>query len=130
MKLHIYSEGVEFEDYSINLKDSFQLLENQSTQHEVEDNFIGFTLDDDNQAMIQFIRVSEEKWVVDIPTYEDKKYIRSLSSIINHHLVFSITRDFFDETATIQQTIKEQDYDKLIECVKLRYGIVFDFEVS
>ncbi|MHA2276794.1 MAG: hypothetical protein ACXAC2_13560, partial [Candidatus Kariarchaeaceae archaeon] len=75
MKLHVYSEGIELEDYSVNLEDSFQLLENQSSKSEVEDNFIGFTLDDDDLSVIQFVRRTKEEWLLDIPTYENKQYV-------------------------------------------------------
>ncbi|MHA2030394.1 MAG: hypothetical protein ACW99A_09375 [Candidatus Kariarchaeaceae archaeon] len=130
MKLHVYSEGIELEDYSVNLEDSFQLLENQSSKSEVEDNFIGFTLDDDDLSVIQFVRRTKEEWLLDIPTYENKQYVGSLSSLIGHHQVFSMTREFFNTDSTINKSIRDRDYDSVIEYSKKRFGISYKFEVS
>ena len=130
MKLHIYSDGIELDNEPILLQQAFKLLEKQSDRSVVEDNFIGFTIDNDENAIIQFIRYNENKWTVDIPTYAEINYKGALTNQISHDLVFSITRDFFDENSLLHKSIKIKNYEDVIEYIKTRYGIVFELEVE
>lgn len=130
MKLHIYSDEFELEHEPISLQEAFELLEKQSDQTTVEDNFIGFTMDNDDQIILQFIRNSVKKWTVDIPTYENKQYSGALTYQISQDLVFSLTRDFFDSNSVFHKSLKSKNYEGVIEYSKMRYGIVFEYNIK
>ncbi|OLS24453.1 MAG: hypothetical protein HeimC2_22590 [Candidatus Heimdallarchaeota archaeon LC_2] len=130
MKLHIYTDGMELENEPISLQQAFELLEKQSDHSMVEDNFIGFTIDNDDKAIIQFIRFNEKKWTIDIPAYEEMRYIGALTNQVSHDLVFSITRDFFDTNSLFHKSIKLKKYENITEYMKTRYGVIFEFEVK
>ncbi len=130
MKLHIYSDEFEMDNEPISLQEAFELLEKQSDQTTVEDNYIGFTMDNDDQIILQFFRNSANKWAVDIPTYENKQYTGALTYQLSHDLVFSLTRDFFDASSLFHKSMQLKNYEGAIEYLKMRYGIVFKFNVK
>lgn len=130
--MHAYSRGQDFVAEKVTLDDAFEFLHAQSTEAEYDENFIGFTSEDDDKAMVQFIRHTDQDWTVDIPTFTgpNREYTGALNCKITKDLVHALTRDFFDYTNTFYNDIVKRDYDNVIEYCKVRYGIVFDLEVS
>ena len=128
MKLHIYSDEIELDNEPILIQQAFELLEKQSDQTKVEDNFIGFTMDDG--VILQFIRETEKKWTIDIPLYDKSQYTGALTNQISHDLVFSITRDFFDSNSLLGTLMQSKKYDEVCEYMKTRYGIIFELDVN
>lgn len=130
MKVHVYSNEIELEDYPITLGEAFELLEKQSTIDQVDDNFIGFTFDDNKNAVIQFIRVTDKEWKIDIPTYKINEYQGALTSKLLNQSVFTITRDFFNDDSVFHKSISDNEYARVISHFKSMYGLILELENS
>lgn len=130
MKLHVFSNEIEFENLHISLNEAFELLEKQSSQESLEDNFIGFTFDDDEQAVIQFIRINDQEWILDIPTYVNSAFQGAINSPLLQRQVFSITQDFFHNGSTLHNAFSEKDFTKVISYLKSQYGLILKAESS
>jgi len=113
MLLHVNSNDLHVEDELVSINVAFELLDSQSHLSVMEDNFIGFALPENQEVIIQFVRKSTKKWVIDIPTYLDHEYVGSLSAEIPHDIVFRIVMDFFDENSKIKVHMSNGEYSKI-----------------
>lgn len=128
--MHAFSRGQDFVNEKVTIAEAFEFLNVQSTEIEYDDNFIGFSPETDNTVILQFIRHNQESWTVDIPTYVENDYKGSLNTAMHKDLVFSLVRDFFDENNQLYANMLNHRYDEVNEYCKVRYGIIFDFEVN
>ncbi|MCE7734627.1 MAG: hypothetical protein GPJ54_07115 [Candidatus Heimdallarchaeota archaeon] len=128
MKLHVFSAEIEFDNLRISLSEAFELLEKQSSQETVVDNFIGFTFDNNEQAVIQFVRINDQDWILDIPSFVNNVFQNAMSTSLAQQQVFSITRDFFQENSILHNAFSEQDFTKVINYLKKQYGLILQVE--
>ncbi len=126
MLIHQFSHNQDIENVKITLEEAFQRLDMQFTETEEVDNFIGFTHPDHEHVFIQFIRHDALIWTIDIPVFQDNEYINSLSGKIDHNTVFSIVMEFFNEDSFFQKNFITQNYQKIIDDCKNRWGLIMD----
>lgn len=130
MKLHVLSTEIEFENLRISLNEAFELLDKQSSQESLEDNFIGFTFDHDEQAVIQFVRINDQEWILDIPRYINNAFQDAMSTPLLHQQVFSVTQDFFHNDSNLHLAFFEKDFSKVISYLKSQYGLILKADTS
>lgn len=125
MYVHLFSHGEDLFKEKVNVHEACQLMELQSTVEEEEDSFIGFTHPSSDDALIQFLRMKKDEWVLDIPIYEKSNYIGSLVTEINHSLALTIITEFFHPTA-FQQSIIEGEANTISSITRERWSIAFN----
>ena len=124
MFLHCYSKGQDIENVSISQPEAFSLIENQETIETDEDTFIGFTLEQSEFAVLQFIRLTESDWLIDIPRYSNSTYVGTLNAEISHSLVFLIVNEFFN-TTILQNAFIKNNYEEIQSISKNRWKLIF-----
>lgn len=127
MKIHLYSQGKDLANQKITFEEAMFFLENQDTIEQDQDNFIGFTASDHQDAVLQFVREEEDKWVIDIPVVKNDEYLGSYVSVGNHSIIISMVTNFFIKDANLRKAIVRQDYDLLEEECASRWSIAFHF---
>lgn len=125
MYVHLFSRGEDFLREKINVDDACKLIELQETMDEESDNFIGFTHPRSEDAVIQFIRVKKDEWLLDIPMIDDDSYSGSLVTKVSHSLTLIIVFEFYNNTP-FQKAILDKNYDGLQETCRKRWEIAFD----
>lgn len=125
MYVHLFSRGEDFLREKINVDDACKLIELQETMDEESDNFIGFTHPRSEDAVIQFIRVKKDEWLLDIPMTDDDSYSGSLVTKVSHSLTLIIVFEFYNNTP-FQKSILDKNYDGLQETCRKRWEIAFD----
>ena len=120
--VHFNSQGNSAEDEPISINEAFYLVENQDSIKDDEESYLGFTHSKD--AIIQFIRLSKDRWILDIPTYDGDEYKGSLNCEINHSYVFIIISEFFDSTP-FQGSIIAKDYENLKKISQERWNLAY-----
>lgn len=128
MYVHLFSRGEDFFQEKLNVDDACKLIELQETVEEEEHNFIGFTHPRSEDAMIQFVRMATDEWVLDIPTYKDGDYKGTYLTEINHSLTLTIVVEFYHQTP-LQQAIINANYEQLLKIFRERWKIEFNFEI-
>ncbi|MCY3412571.1 MAG: hypothetical protein INQ03_13110 [Candidatus Heimdallarchaeota archaeon] len=126
MYVHLYSRGEDFFKEKVNVHEACQLIELQQTKKEEEDNFIGFTHPKNEDAVIQFVRILKDEWLIDIPMIDNNRYVGSLVSEINHSLVLIVVTEFFHNTP-LQQAILDKKYEDVMDIFKQRWKVPFNF---
>jgi hypothetical protein len=101
-------------------------MEEQQTEKQEADNFIGFTHPKDEDVFIQFTRNSKTLWTIDIPKFENSEYHSSLSGKLSHDTVFSIVMDFFDFNSYFHQNLSKKNYNHIENECKSRWGIILE----
>ena len=124
MLFHCYSHGQDISNTKISQHEAFSLIENQETTETDEDAFIGFTLEQSEFAVLQFVRLSEIHWLIDLPTYSNSTYTGSLTTEISHSIVFVILNEFFNNTP-FQEALINNDYEEIQTICKTRWKLVF-----
>lgn len=128
LKVHAYSKQEELFEELLDIDQIFQLIEEQDTQEEEEDNFIGFTAPSSQYAIIQFIRQNKIDWIIDIPCYDDSyDYFGSLVTALTHNLIFSIVSAFYYNSYDFQTLVNNRDYIKIKELFNSQWKINFNF---
>ena len=124
MFLHCYSHGQDINNTRISQHEAFSLIENQETIETDEDTFIGFTLEASEFAVLQFVRLTKDDWLIDIPKYSNSIYIESLIAEISHSFVFILLNEFFN-TITFQNAFINGNYDELQTIFKNKWKLIF-----
>jgi len=73
----------------INLEEALREIDRFPT---VEGNFIG--LINEKEEIIQFVRLGEDEWMIDVPVNQDGKFLYSLQDEIEHSVVRKIVTRF------------------------------------
>jgi hypothetical protein len=62
------------EDIDVSLETALKRIDEQPTEKQVENNFIGFHSEDDKDDLIQFIRIETDRWMIDAPIMVNGTY--------------------------------------------------------
>lgn len=73
----------------VNLKEALREVDKFST---VEGNFVGFI--NEKEETIQFVRFEEDQWLIDVPIFQDGKFLYSLQDEIKYSQVKGIVTNF------------------------------------
>ncbi len=125
MYVHLYSRGEDLFKEKLSVHEACQLVELQSTIEEEQDNFIGFTHPSSDDAIIQFIRMNKNEWILDIPMYNNGEYTGSLVTKIDHSHTLMIVTEFYHKTE-FQAAIISGKYKILQEIVIKKWKISFN----
>jgi len=120
---HVYSNGKTMENQPVTFDEAMFLVEHQDTFYEDEENFLGFTSPKHQDAVIQFVREEEDKWVVDVPVVREDTYMGSYVTVASHSKVVTIITNFFMPESVLRQSIEKQAYELLIEEFGTRWGL-------
>lgn len=123
IKAHVYSNGKTMDDLEVSFEEAMYLVEHQDTLADEPENFLGFTSPEHQDAVIQFVREEENKWIVDIPVVKYDSYIGSYHTIATHSKVVAMITNFFIEESDLRQAIEKQDYELLEQEIAKRWGL-------
>lgn len=124
---HVYSNGKAMENQPVTFDEAMFLVEHQNTLAEEPENFLGFTAPDHDDAVLQFIREEEDKWIVDIPVMNGDDYTGSWMSIADHSKTVAMITNFFIEESNLRQGIVNQDYELVEKELGKRWGLGIHF---
>lgn len=122
MQVHFFSHGHTADDEPISINEAFYLIENQESIKDDEETYLGFTHSKD--AILQFIRLDKERWILDIPIFDGNDHLGSLTTEVSHSYVFIITGEFFESTP-FQLAIIDKDYESLEKISQKRWSLVY-----
>jgi len=77
----------------VDLEEAIKEMYRFPTEDSFEGNFIGFH--NTQGDTIQFVRFSENEWLVDVPVLKDGKYSHSLQDTITHSKAIEILKQFY-----------------------------------
>jgi len=107
----------------VSFEEAMFLVEHQDTYRQDKENFLGFTAPEHQDAVLQFIREEEDKWIVDIPVMNGNSYVGSYHTITTHSKTVAIITNFFIEESELRQGIVTRDYDRVEHEMATRWGL-------
>lgn len=117
-----YSHGTQIQDTLIEKKEALMLLQNQQNIDEEKNNYIGFIIPE-KEACLQFVRLSKDAWIIDIPIYSNDEYIHAQHAIISHRVALDIVETFFDAKSQLFKLLDQELYDLLFEYIEQQWHI-------
>lgn len=123
MRVNVSSGGKAMEDVPCTFDEAMYLVEHQDTFHKDKENYISFYTDQQPDSSIQFIREEEDRWIIDIPAFEDDEYIGSFNSIANHSQTVALVTHFYLKESVLRQSIIGQDYASLEKEMGKTWGL-------
>jgi hypothetical protein len=120
--LHGFSHGTTLEDEMVDKNQAILFIQNQQTQYEEPDNYIGFSLN--KQSIIQFMRVASNEWILDIPEFDGESFIFSYQTRLPTRLVIDLVSLLF-ENSELLVTWKKYNTSSLLDILQKYYHVQF-----
>ena len=127
MFVHVYSNGKIMENETISFDEAMYMIQNQQSVQEEPENYIGFTSEKDQNAVIQFVRENSDEWIIDIPVLKDNEFRGSYLSKAHFHQIIGVLTSFYVSDSELTQLILDQNYKLLIEFCQDKWSLSFHF---
>ena len=117
-----YSDETTLISQPVRLIEALGLLDGQDTQEVNKNNYIGFQLLD-SEACFQFMRISKDNWILDLPIYKKGEFVVAKQSQVPKEVVQQLVLSLYDKKNDMKELLLNEEYDKLEHFIKRKWNI-------
>ncbi len=114
---------LEYRELPYPLDDVLFFVDNQPDVSVDPNNYIGLSIKQGSLGALQFIRIDQTNWIMDIPYFENEHFSYAKVAQLSHRLVMDMIRQFYEDKNSIFTSIRDYDYESLEEYLMNQYSI-------